>query len=225
MGGIKFFACGDKALSVVIGEEIDVSINRRVHLLKRALEIRSVPGIFALVPSYRALLIQYDPLLCSFERLMVEVEKVFENLGDETTDEKVLEVPVCYDRDFGLDIEEVAYLNGLKVEDVIEIHTSSIYQVFMLGFTPGFCYLGKLDPRLWTPRKKEPRKKVPPGSVGIADKQTGIYSIESPGGWQIIGRTPLRLFDPERNPPFLLKAGNRVRFRAIGRKEFESFSG
>jgi inhibitor of KinA len=135
---------------------------------------------------------------------------------------KVIEIPVCYGGEYGPDLTELAAQHQLGIEEVITLHSREVYDVTMIGFTPGFAYLSGLDERLFTPRKKQPRKSVPAGSVGIADQQTGIYSIESPGGWQLIGRTPVKLFDPERTDPFLLKPGNRLRFRPITRDEFES---
>lgn len=137
----------------------------------------------------------------------------------------IKEVPVCYGGEFGPDLEEVAAHHVLDIEEVIQLHCIPLYQVYMIGFTPGFAYLGGLDERLHTPRKNEPRKKVLAGSIGIADQQTGIYPIDSPGGWQLIGRTPLRVFDPDRETPFLIQAGDFVRFRPITEMEFEKHPG
>lgn len=215
--------CGDTALSVELGETIDLDINRRVHRLHGKLKSRHVPGLLGMNPTYRALFIEYDPRLISFERLILLVEEALETPIPSGEDTETVEIPVCYGGEFGPDLEEVAALHNLSSQEVIAVHSASLYHVYMIGFTPGFPYLGGLDPRLATPRKKTPRDRVPGGSVGIADQQTGIYPIESPGGWQIIGRTPLRLFDLKRSPVFLIRAGQAVRFRAIARNEFEGY--
>jgi len=137
---------------------------------------------------------------------------------------QIMEIPVCYENDFGLDLQEIADFHDIDTESVIRLHTAPVYDVYMIGFVLGFPYLGGLDEKLYTPRKKSPRKVVPAGSVGIADRQTGIYPIQSPGGWQILGRTPVRLFDLERKNPFFLEMGDKVRFTAITRAEFESYT-
>lgn len=221
----KILLCGDTGISVEFGDSIDPEINSRVRRLFTALKSQRRPGILDLNPTYRSLFIQYDPMECSFERLAQIVDECIES-GD-GPDERAFEVkvvPVCYGGEFGPDLDEVAAFHALGANDVIRLHLAPVYQVYMIGFTPGFAYLGGLDERLHTPRKSEPRKKVVAGSVGIADQQTGIYPIESPGGWQLIGRTPLKLFDPARKDPFLLQAGDFVRFRAITGDEFEKHS-
>jgi KipI family sensor histidine kinase inhibitor len=174
-------------------------------------------------PTYRALFIEYDARLISCERLMLLVEEALEAPIPSAEDRETVEVPVCYGREYGPDLEEVAALHSLSSQEAIALHSASFYHVYMIGFTPGFPYLGGLDPRLATPRRKTPRDRIPAGSVGIADRQSGIYPIESPGGWQIIGRTPLRLFDLNRSPVFLIRAGQTLRFRPITRDEFEGY--
>lgn len=221
----RFRACGDTALSVELGEGIAWAVNRRVHALFRTLKRRGLPGILSLNPTYRSLFVQYDPTLCSFERLITTVEEALVGLEDSSeASQSVLDIPVCYGDEFGPDLAEVAAYHGLSPEEVIRRHTAPVYHVYMIGFTPGFPYLGGLDPVLFTPRKAVPRSKVPAGSVGIAERQTGIYPIESPGGWQIIGRTPLKLFDLHRDPPFLVEAGMAVRFHAVSREAYENLS-
>ncbi|MEJ5364845.1 MAG: 5-oxoprolinase subunit PxpB [Desulfosoma sp.] len=221
----RFRICGDMALSVELGEGIDTAVNQRVHALYRTLKRCALPGILSLNPTYRSLFLQYDPTLCSFERLISAVEDALCNLDDSLKESgPVLDIPVCYGDELGPDLAEVAALHGLAQEEVIRRHTAPVYHVYMIGFTPGFPYLGGLDPALHTPRKAVPRSKVPAGSVGIAEGQTGIYPIESPGGWQLIGRTPLRLFDLNRDPPFLVEAGMAVRFYAISREQYENLS-
>jgi KipI family sensor histidine kinase inhibitor len=219
----RILLCGDTGISVEFGNSIDRACNEKVQRLFKALKERYCPGILDLIPAYRSLCIHYDPWSCSYEKLLLVVEDCL-CLTAETGSSvaEVIEIPVCYGGEYGPDLTELAAQHQLGIEEVITLHSREVYDVVMIGFTPGFAYLGGLDERLFTPRKKQPRKSVPAGSVGIADQQTGIYSIESPGGWQLIGRTPVKLFDPERTDPFLLKPGNRLRFRPITRDEFES---
>jgi inhibitor of KinA len=219
----RILLCGDTALSVEFGNRIDPAVNAQVQRLFKVLKEQHIPGILGLIPTYRALLIQYDPWTCSYERLLQRVE---DGLRSEvqglTADSALFEIPVCYGSEYGPDLAVVAAFHKLLPERVIELHSQPLYSVFMLGFTPGFPYLGGLDERLVTPRRQEPRSKVPAGSVGIADQQTGIYSLDSPGGWQLIGRTPMKLFDLARTEPFLLKPGDRVKFKPIARDVFGS---
>jgi inhibitor of KinA len=221
----RILLCGDTAISIEFGDKIDPGLNTVVRRLYTLLKSGNYSGITDLNPTYRSLFVQYDPWVCSYERLVEIVEEHLPSLSaraDETAEVK--EVPVCYGGEFGPDLAEVASFHSLSVEDVIRLHCAPIYRVYMIGFTPGFAYLGGLDERLHTRRKNEPRKKVPAGSIGIADQQTGIYPIESPGGWQLIGRTPLKLFDLARESPFLLEAGDFVRFVPISGDEFEKHS-
>jgi KipI family sensor histidine kinase inhibitor len=221
----KMLLCGDTGLTVEFGDAIDPEINARVRDLSASLRKLHPAGILDLNPTYRSLFIQYDPWVCSFEHLLQIVEDCLKSgAATEAETSQVKEVPVCYGGEFGQDLEELASLHGMNAEEVIRLHCAPLYRVYMIGFLPGFAYLGGLDEKLHTPRKKDPRKKVPAGSVGIADQQTGIYPIESPGGWQLIGRTPLLLFDPVRDPPFLLQAGDFVRFKPITGEEFAKHS-
>lgn len=220
--GYRVLLCGDTGVSIEFGDAIDLAINARVRQLYLVLKSLRPLGILDLIPTYRSLYINYDPWQCSFERILMVVE-------DAIRDERVLpadaasvvDIPVCYGGDFGPDLDELAATRRLSSQEVIRIHSSPVYTVYMIGFVPGFPYLGGLDERLITPRRKAPRRKIPAGSVGIADRQTGIYPLESPGGWQIIGRTPVRLFDLSKPEPFLLVAGDRVRFIPIARDVFE----
>ncbi|HAA03790.1 MAG TPA: allophanate hydrolase [Syntrophobacteraceae bacterium] len=214
--------CGDTGVSIEFGDAIDPAINAGVRRLFLALKSSRPVGVVDLIPTYRSLFIQYDPWRCSFERLLLLVEGAMREGPDlPASDGLVVEIPVCYGNQHGPDLDELAGFQQLSAEEVIRIHSRPVYTVYMIGFTPGFPYLGGLDERLATPRRKEPRRKVPAGSVGIADRQTGIYPLESPGGWQIIGRTPVRLFDLNRPEPFLLSPGDRVRFVPITEDAFE----
>ncbi len=220
-----FRPCAESALLVELGEGIDPAVNRRVHALARALGAARRPGVIALNPSYRSLFVQYDPRRCSYEELVTAVEACLEDGGEEVPAGAEVEIPVCYGGDLGPDLDEVARRCGLSAAGVVARHAAPAYPVYLVGFTPGFPYLGGLDPALVTPRRATPRERVPAGSVAIADRQAGIYPIESPGGWQLLGRTPLRLFDLARDPPFLVTAGTTVRFRPIDRGEYERLAG
>ena len=221
----RYLPCGDTGLSVEFADGIDRSVNDRVQRLFRYLQAKSFPGIVDLNPTYRSLFIQYRPWECSFENLVLLVEQGL-MIPDEGHARKAdsVRMPVCYGGVYGPDMDEVAAFHGLSPEQIVRLHTGPEYYIYMIGFTPGFPYLGGLDERLFTPRKKEPRKWVSAGSVGIADRQTGIYSIDSPGGWQLIGKTPLKLFDQQRPDPFLLNPGDILQFIPITEDEFESYS-
>ena len=211
---------GDSALLISFGELIDEEINGRVHAVARAIEEAGFEWLVEVVPAYSSLLVVYDPLRVAY----VEVETAIKPLLSAETESfrgRLVEVPVVYSGQYGPDIEFVAEHNGLTVDDVVEIHSRPVYRVYFLGFLPGFSYLGGMDERIAAPRLERPRLKVPAGSVGIAGKQTGIYPLESPGGWRLIGRTPLRLFDPSKEPPTLLQPGDRVKFVPIDESEFK----
>jgi inhibitor of KinA len=204
---------GDSAAVIEFGDQVDLAVNNRVHALALLLTHETLAGVIELLPSYTALTAHYDPLALSYE----EVARWLREKAERTTDiggqsRRVIEVPTVYGGEFGPDLDFVAHYHHLTPEEVIHFHSEREYRVFMLGFTPGFPYLGELDERIVTPRLDIPRRRVPAGSVGIAAKQTGIYPIESPGGWRLIGYTSLKLFDPGREPPFLIDAGDTVRF-------------
>lgn len=218
---MRILACGDAALTVELGEGIDPAVNAQVQALARALKQMPAAGIRDIVPTYRSLTIHYDPWQCSPEGLALMVEQAMANLqAANAAGQDPIAIPACFDGDFAPDLDEVAGVHGMSRQQVIEAYCAATYFVYMIGFTPGFPYLGGLAPQLYTPRRKQPRTVVPAGSVGIADRQTGIYSLDSPGGWQIIGRTPVKLFDLERDAPFLLKPGDRLRFFPISEDDF-----
>ncbi len=184
-----------------------------------------IDGVIEIIPTYRSILILYDPMETHPEKLREEILNRENQIDtEETPSPETTEIPVAYGGDFGPDLEFVAQHNGLTPEEVIEIHTSGTYLIYMLGFTPGFPFLGGLSERIFTPRREKPRQLVPAGSVGIAVNQTGIYPIDSPGGWQIIGKTPTKLYDPTGSPPILLKSGNYLRFKSISRVEFQEIA-
>lgn len=221
----KYLLAGDKAIVVEFGDIIDEDINRKVINLMKNIESSSlINSIYEMIPTYRSLMIIYNPLKITFNDLINSVKNIEYNLKILDKREKnIIKIPVLYGNDFGPDIDAVAKHNGLSIEDVIRLHSEAEYLVYMLGFTPGFTYLGGMNSKLETPRLANPRVKIPEGSVGIAGKQTGVYPIESPGGWQLIGRTPIKLYDPKRENPILLKAGDYVKFTPITKDEFDTF--
>ena len=226
----RFFPMGDQALVVEFGERIDSTLSLHIANLAAQLRESHLPGVVDIVPAYTTLALHYDPAglgagASPYEAL---VEAVGAWLADPSAGEeatgRTVKIPVCYGGDFGEDLEALARERGLSVEDAIAMHSAADYHVHMLGFVPGFAYLGGLDARLVTPRRTTPRPRVPAGSVGIGGEQTGVYPLETPGGWQIIGRTPLQLFQPKAMPPCLLSAGDTVRFVPISVQEFASLA-
>jgi inhibitor of KinA len=220
---VRIEPLGDAGILVRFGNRIDVETHRHVLRLASRLEERPFPGMVECVPAFTTVAVFYDPLQLSYEQARELVVRAAED-SQETKEQaaRVVEIPVCYGGEFGPDIEAVAVHNGLTVEDVVEIHTSGEYRVYMIGFAPGFPYLGGMSKRIATPRLASPRLSIPAGSVGIAGNQTGVYPIETPGGWRLIGRTPIRLFRSREHPPSLLRAGDIVRFRAIGEEEYRA---
>ena len=215
-----FRQMGDRSLLVELGDEISPPVNQRVHELFTAIDMQSVEGVRELVPGYRSLLVTYDPLGVAADDLKRSIDATYQQLDQtELPEPRTVEVPVVYGGEQGPDLESVAQFHGITPREVIDYHIRPIYRVYMIGFTPGYPYLGEVPDEIVTPRRETPRTRVPRGSVGIAQKQTGIYSVDSPGGWQIIGWTPVNLFDPAQKPPSLLMMGDRVRFRAITAEE------
>lgn len=227
---------GDSTALIRVAENFDNEPERaleQVLTAQRRLTAAKIPGIIELAPAYTTVALFYDP--AAVMAAGAPVENVFGWLDQRIRDafskseetsaqpihSSVIEIPVCYDKEFAFDLDEVARRANLSLDEVIAVHSGAEYRVHCIGFTGGFPFLGGLPSELTTPRRESPRKEIPVGSVGIGGKQTGIYPIKSPGGWNIIGRTPLRLFDPAKNPPALLRVGDGVRFRAISRDEFE----
>jgi inhibitor of KinA len=223
-GTVRIVPAGDSALVVEYDARIDAAVNARAIALAAAVQATNLPGIRDVVPTYRSVTIYFDPLRTDYERLLAFLESrsldapdVGEAAGT------VVRIPVCYGAELGPDLDDVAAFALAAVEDVIQLHTAATYRVFMLGFVAGFAYMGSVDERIAMPRHATPRVRVPIGSVGIAGIQTGVYPAETPGGWRLIGRTPLKPFDPERDEPFLMKAGDAVRFYAITREEYDAW--
>jgi len=220
----QFFLMGDRGLLLQFGEKICPEVNEKVRRVALAIHEERIEGIVETVPSYRSLLILYNPLVVSIEDLKRRFERIEEGLQHISIEEqKLIRIPVAYGGVYGPDLDYVARYHQLSSEEVIHLHCSTLYLIYMIGFIPGFPYMGELPEVLVTPRLKTPRLSVPAGSVAIAQSQTGIYPIESPGGWQIIGRTPVKLFVPEKEPPALLRMGDLVQFYPIGEDEFEDY--
>jgi inhibitor of KinA len=219
---------GDRAIIVRLGDTADEATRLRVRACYERLVEGAPAGAFDIVPGFASVAVHYDPVrvaregLSPHEAMTAAVEQLLGGELKMPAEEagRVVEIPVCYDEPFALDLDEVARHAGLTRERVIALHSEPEYVVHMIGFLPGFPYLGGLDPRLATPRKESPRLRVPAGSVGIGGRQTGVYTFDSPGGWQVIGRTPLGLFDIDRDPPSMLRIGDRVRFRPVSADVF-----
>jgi KipI family sensor histidine kinase inhibitor len=217
----RFLLAGDRGLLVEFGASIDPEINQKVRQIFLSLEKMPIAGVTEVIPTYRSILIFYDSFQSDPERLKKQILDRENKLDKwEIPPPETIEIQVAYGDDFGPDLEFVAQHNNLTPEEVIQIHTSGTYLIYMLGFTPGFPFLGGLSEKIFTPRLEKPRQLVSAGSIGIANNQTGIYPIDSPGGWQLIGKTPIKLYDPTGSPPILLRAGNYLKFKKISRKEF-----
>ncbi len=222
---LRFLPAGDSAILVEVADEITVAVNTRVRALEFLLEQKAVPGVIETVPSFRALLVYYDPLVIGFDALC----RTLVDLAGETEHatlppSRIVEIPCCYDPDLGWDLAAAAERLGLPVDDLIRLNVSSEYLVYFIGFTPGLPYMMGLPERIMLPRLQTPRTNVPAGSVGIGGSQLCIYSVESPGGYWLLGRTPLRLYDPGASQPILLRPGDRVRLRRIDRGEFDAIA-
>ena len=213
---------GDRAISIDFGQVIDPTINRHIRQTIERIKELQLEGIIELVPTYCALLVEYDAMLYSYSEICNIIEPTLEEGMTNTTNElvTVVEVPTVYGGEFGPDLSFVASHNHLSEDEVISIHSGTDYLVYMLGFIPGFTYLGGMDLRIATPRLSSPRTLIPAGSVGIAGEQTGTYPSDSPGGWQIIGRTPVTMYDMSKAQAALLKAGDYVRYVPIDESEF-----
>jgi KipI family sensor histidine kinase inhibitor len=204
---------------VEFANEISPAVNRQVRTLLAALDATPPPGLIDLIPAYRTLLILFDPLLLTDDQLIEHIAAL-ELADGATPPARTITIPVIYGGEYGPDLNAVAAHSGLTPEEVIVRHSSAIYLVYFIGFSPGYPYLGGLDPALHTPRLTQPRLVVPAGTVAIGGQQTGIYPQETPGGWRLIGRTPTRLYDPTAAEPFLLRPGDEVRMRPIGAREY-----
>jgi inhibitor of KinA len=226
----QLFPLGDHAIIIELGEEINIDIQQKIQLITSYLDDHPLEWMVEYIPAFTTITIFYAPIkitqltqgrILPYDFVCKQIDKILSSLtSGKKIESRKIEIPVCYGGELGPDLETVARINKLTPEEVIQIHTSSDYLVFMIGFAPGFPYLGGMSEKIAAPRRESPRLTIPERSVGIAGKQTGIYPIETPGGWQLIGRTPLQLFRPEENPPTLLRAGDQIKFESISYKEY-----
>jgi len=219
-----FKLMGDRGLLVEFGDDINPEINEKVRRMNLAIKEKSIDGVIETIPTYRSLLIVYNPLILPLDQLKKKIRNIEKTLQEIRLPEpRLIRIPVLYGGVYGPDLEFVAKFHKITPEEVIHLHCSRSYLIYMIGFIPGFPYMGELPEILNTPRLKTPRLSVPKGSVAIAQRQTGIYPIESPGGWQIIGRTPVELFDSYKEPPSLLQMGDMVQFYPITEIDFKDW--
>jgi inhibitor of KinA len=222
VSNFRIVPSGDSAIVVQLEARVAPEVNARAIRLAEAVQAAGIAGVRDVVPTYRSVAVFFDPLRTDYGGLVGWLERQADQLAEPPIEERPsISVPVCYEGELGPDLAAVAAFANMSPQDVITIHASATYRVFMLGFMPGFAYMGVLDPRIAMPRRSTPRVRVPCGAVGIAGLQTGIYPAETPGGWQLVGRTPLRPFDVTRPAPFLFQPGDAVRFVPIERDEYE----
>ena len=221
MQEIKILTAGDSSLLIEFGNEISPEINQKIKTTVQLMKEQHIEGVVDIIPAFCSLLINYDPRVIGYEELRNRMKALVKvEVMAEAGVKRVFEIPVCYGGEYGPDIENIAEHAGLSVDEVIKIHSSRDYLIYMLGFLPGFTYLGGLDERIHTPRLANPRLKINAGSVGIGGSQTGIYPLDSPGGWQLMGMTPVKTYDPEREVPILVEAGDYIRFVPVDEEEF-----
>ncbi len=230
---MRFTPLGDRAVTITLGDAISEATHRLVRAASAAIDARCIAGITDQVPAFASITVHYDPAAVAgdqstppYHRVVGELESVLETVRPGMLPPpRLREIPVCYGGAFGPDLEDVARQHDLSPREVIELHAGGRYLVYMVGFMPGFAYLGGLPERLATPRRSSPRTAVPAGTVGIGGSQTGVYPLESPGGWNLIGRTPLRIFDIRRDEATMLATGDEVRFVPISAEEYARMVG
>jgi inhibitor of KinA len=217
---VRFLSVGDRALAIEFGDRIDRDLSRKVLHLDRIIRAAAPAGVIETVPTFRSLLVHYDPLATSRADLERLICRLIDHREGGSAAPRLWRIPVCYESEFAADLGDVARLTGLAPDEVVALHSGQRYHVYMLGFLPGFPYMGDLPSQLELPRRADPRVRVPAGSIAIATTLTAIYPNESPGGWHLIGATPIRLFDPADHPPALLGAGDMVEFYPIASDAF-----
>lgn len=221
MQNIRILTAGDSSLLIEFGKEISPEINRKIAATVQLMREQHIEGVVDVIPAFCSLLVNYDPRVIRYDKMKKRMESLVRvdiKAGEEAR--KIFEIPVLYGGEYGPDLANIAEHAGLSEEEVVAIHSSRDYLIYMLGFLPGFCYLGGLDERIHTPRLANPRLKIRAGSVGIGGSQTGIYPLDSPGGWQLMGMTPVKTYDPGREVPILVEAGNYIRFVPIDEAEY-----
>lgn len=217
---VQFLKAGDTAMTVQFGDVIDRALSDRVLKLSRRIRALGIAGVTDLVPTFRSLLVNYDPLVVSGDELKGKLEGLLDSSEGDSQEARQFTIPVCYEGEYGPDVDDVAQASGLSAAQVVQRHAETLFHVYMLGFVPGYPYMGDLPAELVLPRRSNPRTRVPPGSVAIASVMTAIYPLESPGGWHLIGATPIRLFDANAEQPALLSPGDKVRFEPVGVNQY-----
>lgn len=218
---VRFLCAGDTAMVVEFGERIDRALSDRVLRLGARLREAKVPGLVEAVPTYRSLMIHYDPLQTDHAGLKDRIAALLQDEGAATGQARLWRIPACYEAEHAADLPEVAQRTGLAISEVIRLHTETLFHIYMIGFVPGYPYMGDLPKALVLPRRADPRTRVPAGSIAIASTMTAIYPLESPGGWHLIGATPVRLFEPQLPRPALFSPGDKLRFEPIGAADFD----
>ena len=218
---VRYLPAGDEAMVIEFGKTIDEEINNRVISMATSIRNKRIKGVREILPTYRSLMVFYNPKKISYIRLVSTVKALgFKEKEGEEEEKKTLIVPCCYDDSFGPDLSDMSKELGLTKEEIVKIHSEKKYKIYMLGFLPGFVYLGGLDKRINIPRLQTPRTKIPARSFGIGGAQTGVYPVDSPGGWRLIGSTPLDFYDIKREDPILCEAGEYIRFRPVSKPEY-----
>lgn len=224
------YPCGDHALTIEWGDAIDVSVNKMVIALFDLLKAQGIKGVKDVIPAYHSVTVIYDTALLKkqvktatvYEWISRQVGKLIDNsIADTEKKSRLVRIPVCYDLSLAPDLVSLAGIHKMNIDEVVKLHTGKTYRVYMIGFLPGFTYMGSVDEKINTPRKINPRTLVPAGSVGIAGEQTGIYPVDSPGGWQLIGQTPVKMFDAANDEPCYVQPGDEVQFYPITLTEFQ----
>jgi inhibitor of KinA len=218
------FPLGDQALTIELGDKIDPSINKKCVLLAKHLHQLNIKGVKDIVPAYTTVSVLYDPFMLpssAYNFIKAEIEKAINTCNwNELTNSRKIKIPVCYHSSLASDIDELASSKNISAEEVVQLHSSQSYYVYVIGFLPGFAYMGTVDEKIAAPRKQQPHLNINAGSIGIAGFQTGIYPLNSPGGWNIIGQTPLKMFDVSKDQPCYLQQGDEVKFMPISLEEF-----